>query len=120
AKLTTNLRHRNRARPRLPPAPRRRASAVNHTPVQTPRRTLAQLLMRSNAIIALVTMAVFTLLISLLVDQRIHNQADALLLQLVRTEADSAREPHGLHVHDTSLSINTMEGQLAEKFSLIY
>lgn len=76
--------------------------------------------MRSNAIIALVTMAVFTLLISLLVDQRIHNQADALLLQLVRTEADSAREPHGLHVHDTSLSINTMEGQLAEKFSLIY
>lgn len=84
------------------------------------RQTLSQLLMRSNAIIALVAMLVFTILISLFVHKGVHDQTDALLLQLVRTEADSALEPHGLHVHDTAVTLPSLEGDTAEKFALIY
>lgn len=84
------------------------------------RQTLRALLMRSNALIALIAMGVFTLLISILVHQGIHAQVDTLLLQLARTEADSAHEPLGLHVHDTAVSLPSIEGDTAEKYALVY
>lgn len=84
------------------------------------RQTLRQRLMRSNAIIALAAMGAFALLISVFVHKGIHDQVDALLLQLVRTEADSAHEPLGLHVHDTAVTLPSIEGDTAEKYALVY
>ncbi len=87
------------------------------------RRTLRQLLTQSNAIIALIAMGIFALFISLFVHNGVHNQTDALLLQLARTEADSVHgihDIHGIHVHDTAVTLPSLEGDTAEKYALAY
>ncbi|MFB6265444.1 MAG: hypothetical protein ABEL76_17730, partial [Bradymonadaceae bacterium] len=52
-----------------------------------------------------------------------YEQTDAMLAQIVRTEADGVIreiEEHGIHVHDTKVTLPTVQGPVAEKHALAY
>ncbi|WP_168210354.1 sensor histidine kinase [Persicimonas caeni] len=53
---------------------------------------------------------------------QIHQQTGQLLLQIARTEADGviSELEHGVHVHDMSVTLPTLRGEIADKYALAF
>ncbi|GEM_PF-2436348 len=67
--------------------------------------------------------ALFATAVLFSMHRQAHQQTDAMLTQMVRTEADGViREirSHGIHVHDTQMTLPTMGAPVVEKYAFAY
>lgn len=73
--------------------------------------------------VSTVTLLLFAGALLYRVHTQAHRRTDAMLLQMARTEADGVIkeiEAHGIHVHDTTVTLPTVEGLAAEKHAFVY
>jgi signal transduction histidine kinase len=73
--------------------------------------------------VSAVAVLVFAGIVLFSVHRQAHRQTDAMLAQMVRTEADGViREfaEHGIHVHDTTVTLPTVGGLAAQKYAFAY
>ncbi len=65
---------------------------------------------------------IFTAIVGFLVHHQVHEQTDAMILQIARTEAHGVISEFdaGVHVHDTALRLPSLNSPVAEKYSIAY
>ena len=84
--------------------------------------TLRTLIVQRIGVVFSISILLFTLIVGIVVNRQVHEQTDAMLLQLAHTEADGvlSEYEHGVHVHDTSLRLPSLNSPNVEKFSIAY
>ncbi len=84
--------------------------------------TLRSLIARRVGLVFAVCVALFTLIVSLVVHHQVHAQTDAMLLQLAESESQGVLEQFatGVHVHDTSLRLPSLNSPVVEMSSVAY
>jgi two-component system OmpR family sensor kinase len=84
------------------------------------RPTLQFRLVRDVGLVVVAATAVVVAASAFLLHRTIHEQTDAMLVALAETEAHGAISEYedGIHVHDTGVSLPSLTGDRAEKFSV--
>ena len=91
--------------------------------VQTGRVPLRRRFVVAVTGVSAVAILAFAGIVLFSVHRQAHRQTDAMLTQMVRTEADGViREmaEHGIHVHDTTITLPTVGGLAAEKYAFAF
>lgn len=86
------------------------------------RPTLRALIARRIGVVFTVSVLLFTVVVSFVVHRQVHDQTDAMLLQIAKSESEGVlgRFEAGIHVHNASLHLPSLNSPVVEMVTVSY